>query len=34
MEVHIVELVHALAKKMRDVKQSYGKRILQLFLKL
>lgn len=27
MEVHIVKLVHALATKTKDVKQSYGKRI-------
>jgi hypothetical protein len=34
MEVQIVELVHALAKKMRDVKWSYGKRIRQFYLEL
>jgi hypothetical protein len=27
MEIQLVELVHALAKKMKDVKQSYGKKI-------
>jgi hypothetical protein len=34
MEVHLVELVHALAKKMRDVKRSYGKKIQQFSLEL
>ncbi len=27
MEEQLVELVHALAKKMKDLKRSYGKRI-------
>jgi hypothetical protein len=34
MEMHIVELVHALAKKVRDMKWSYGKRIWQLLMEL
>jgi hypothetical protein len=34
MEVQIVELVHALAKKVRDVKWSYGKKIRQFYLEL
>ncbi len=34
MEVQIVELVHASAKKARNMKQSYGKRIRKLFLEL
>jgi hypothetical protein len=32
MEVQLVELVHASTKKARDVKQSYGKIIWQMFL--
>jgi hypothetical protein len=34
IEEQLVELVHALAKKMRDVRWSYWKRIRQLSLKL
>jgi hypothetical protein len=34
MEMHIVELIRALAKKVRDMKWSYGKRILQLSMQL
>jgi len=36
MEVHIVKLIciHALVKKVRDVKRSYGKIIWQLSLEL
>jgi hypothetical protein len=34
MEEQLTKLVHAFSKKVRDVKQSYGKRIRQLSLKL
>jgi hypothetical protein len=34
MEEQLTKLVHALSKKVRDVKQSYGKRIRQLSLEL
>lgn len=34
MEEQLTKLVHALSKKVRDLKQSYGKRIRQLSLEL
>jgi hypothetical protein len=34
MEVQLVELVPALAKNVKDVKLSYGKRIWRIALKL
>jgi len=34
MEVHIVELLHASTKKVRDVKWAYGKKNWQLSLEL
>jgi uncharacterized protein Yka (UPF0111/DUF47 family) len=34
MEEQLTKLVHAFSKKVRDVKQSYGKRIRQLSLEL
>ncbi len=34
MEVRIVELVYALAKKVKDMKWSYGKGIHQFYLEL
>ncbi len=34
MEVQMVELIHVLAKKTKDMKRSYGKRIRQLFLEV
>jgi hypothetical protein len=34
MEVQMVELIHVLAKKTKDVKRSYGKKVRQLSLEV